>query len=242
MRKILTRDDKFYLTKVYVCLFVAILIIFVAVSIYFTAEKNKMFDKRSFYVLYADKYVSESRAGEMCDKVANLGGAGVTYLVGNTYFVVVNIYLNYDDALMVQQNNQSVFDCQILELSSPKLFKKSCSTILGNDSYKNFYQFFVELYQNAYSLMIGSDLGEISTSEVYKSMMIEKQNLIRLCNSLDGDTCKIGLRMYESGLAIYEHIEYFFDSAFVSNITARPLKKLYANLVFEWIDLCQKIK
>lgn len=229
--------------KPIVCILLAgLILVFVVVMIAVSNSKTQNYGAKSFYLVYAGKYTITSQATETCTKVSDKGGAGVIYSVGNTKFVVVSIYFSQAEADKVKQQITPTFsESDVLKISAPKLSKSVCNSVEKQTYCKMYYQNLYSFCQDLYQLVIGIDTSTVSTNDVYKQIMKYKQLFVEVGEQLKTSSDAIGKAMYSSNLLVVEQINGFFNSAFVANNAAKHLKKLYANTVFEFVDMCQTI-
>lgn len=205
-------------------------------------KKAQKYAQKSFYIVYANKFNLDNLATELCSQVSDRGGAGVIYSIGVTKFVVANIYLDYSSAQSVRSQIGEIYEsADILEISAPKLEKSKCLHIEGNTKLSRFYEFVYSSCQQLYNMVLQTDKGDLSSSECYKKIMRMKKNCEDFGAELSS-TDNVAVVMSDSALVFSQLLRTFFDSAFINNLVAKPVKKLYANWVFEFVDMCQKLK
>lgn len=206
-------------------------------------SKVKKYGEKVFYIVYSGKYLSTNLATEVCAQVADRGGAGVIYSVGNTKFVVANVYLDKESAKSVCSHISEVYpSADILSLSAPGLAKSMCLEIEKVEEFKQYYKFMYESCNLLYDLALSVDQDNLSASAYYKQIMQIKQKCQSLCEKLSKNNSQIGLTMHKTGLLVLEQVGNFFNLAFVNNSISKPLKKLYVNWAFEFVEMCKELK
>lgn len=236
-----TKNNKFMLAVGIIMTFC--LITTISAGTILSGKKAKKYAQKSFYIVYANKFVSDSLATEMCAQVSDRGGAGVIYAIGNTKFVVANVYIDNSSAKSVCAQIKDVYEfADILEIVAPKLKKSKCLQLENNTNFRQFYEMVYSACLELYGMVLQTDKGDLSCSECYKQIMKIKQNCEKLCEKLSESDDVISVSMYDSGLVLVQLVRTFFDSAFINNLVAKPIKKLYANWVFEFVNMCQRLK
>lgn len=225
-----------------VAVMVICLIATMCLGMVFSNKKVQKYARKTFYIVYADKLNSEILATELCAQVSDRGGAGVIYSVGNTKFVVVNVYFDYLSAKSVCEQIKEIYQsADILEIVAPQLEKSKCLQIESNTELSHFYEFLYSSCQELYNMVLQTDKGELVPNECYKKIMRIKENCEDFCTNLSSAT-DIGAVMCDSSLVLSQLLRTFFDSAFINNLVAKPIKKLYSNWAFEFVDMCQRLK
>lgn len=221
---------------------IVVVIICLIISLIVTKSPKSEYAAKTFYFVHAGEYSSSSKATEVSSKVANLGGAGVIYTVGNTLFVVAGAYNSSEDANKVKEQIKPTFEnAGVLKVESKKFSKSLSKTIHDVSACKNYYKSLYTFCEDLRAWGASYDLGELDISKIYKNVMHYKQNFASTSEglkSLDKDYSKT---MYASSLVVSEHIKSFFASAFVASNPSKYIKKLQICMIIEFIDMTNLI-
>ena len=229
--------------KAILIVLVFVLIVVLIVSVFSNGVKYKKYDAKHFFFVYAGSYVLQSRAQEVAVKVNDLGGAGVIYSVGNSKLVVVNAYFSELEAQAVVSNISGTFaNAKFLKVSAPKLSKTSINKIETVFELKQFYFQYYDFCKNVYNWSNQFDQGEIETNEIYKQIIKARQQFVDINDAIKNSTDKISQQSSDSCLLLIEHINSFLDNAFINNNITKYARKLYVNIVLEFVQMCENIK
>lgn len=231
------------LVVAFLCVILICSLIMVGIGVTKSNKRAEKYSQKSFYIVYADKVNSTSLATEKCAQVADQGGAGVVYAIGKTQFIVANVYLDYTSAKTVCSQICEIYpSANILEIIAPNMKKSLALELDSISSCKHYYEFCYLLCDELYNLALEIDKGNIVASDCYKKLMGIKKTCQDYCSVFVSSDDKISLAMYDNLLINIDLLDSFFNSAFVANIIARPMKKLYTSWVFGFVDMCQQLK
>ncbi len=218
-------------------------LIMVCIGIANSNKKAEKYSQKSFYIVYVDKVNLASLATEKCAQVADQGGAGVVYSIGKTQFIVANVYMDYSSAKTVCTQICEIYpSADILEITAPKVKKSIALKLDSTASCKQYYEFCYSLCRELYNLVIEIDKGNIVASNCYKKVMDIKKKCQNYYSTITTQDDQVSLVMCDNLLVNIGQLDSFFNSAFIANIIAKPIKKLYTSWVFGFVDMCQQLK
>ncbi len=172
-----------------------------------------------------------------------LGGANVVHFHKNEYYLLVNVYLNKDEAEEVVSNIKPTFaNAGVVRISTSVFSKASRNQILSNFKLKNTLKRISSNFDEVLSYEMGYLAGKISESDVISKFVMHRVEFSKLKEQLLASE-----GILETATANYLkifllHYDNFFDK-FYSQTNNREylICKLATELIISQIELINNL-
>ncbi len=168
-----------------ISVFVVIFIFIIFFGLFLEAKQIKVFKEQSFYLVCANNSRNLKDLENIQDEIKKFGGAGKIYKKELNYFLIINMYLEKEQAENVLINNkQSYENASILEIKTKKVSKKSIKKIRNNQFNFKFIKVLSNSIQEISKLSLKYINSEISENELCSKLLAYKFELETLNDEL----------------------------------------------------------
>ena len=185
-----------------------------------------------YYLVYASKSKNMALTKNIADEIEKRGGAGNIYVAGEIKFVIVSVYVSFEDSKQVLNNIQKEYgDCGIVELVCNRRTK------LKGSQYKyvqNYCKLVEKLCDFLCECSINYDLNKTTISAIAKKIINYRQNILYYANDESVASFEI---VKSSSALIVEYIDKFYSSVFISSAPSVYIKKLAVWCILELYEM-----
>ena len=121
--------------------------------------------EKDYYAISSEEFISEAEAGAHARTIKQRGGAGFLMKRDTNFTVIVAVYNNMDDCILVKENLLTQgLRAEIFTITMPK---KSISGLNNTDrtNIKAVYEYFFSLYKTLYNISAELDKGSKKHNE-----------------------------------------------------------------------------
>ena len=213
----------------------------------FSKKESKYFASVNAYFVCKPSNELESVNIEEINKIKRLGGAGLYLFENNVSYIVFGVYLSYDEAKFVLDQNLSNYnDLCIIKRCSNKISHKVQNKIKQNITLFSFFKELHDFYINYYNLQNSYLVGNITQSKFISKVLSSKYLFEKIiselkCNSGDENIFLVFANYSNIFLLKIESLMLNFYNTDDKSSALFSFSVEYTNLRIDFLNKLQKV-